>query len=208
MPKPASFWNERFATEEYVYGVTPNDFIRQASAQWLPEDQAVLVLGAGEGRNAVHLAQQGHAVTAVDYAEEGLRKTRQLAKNADVHVDTIQADVRTWAPDRTWDAVVTTFLHLSPDERPPLYRLIQRCLPPGGLLIAEWFRPEQRTEGLTSGGPPDVDMMVTPEELRTHFAETGLKELNVAEPTLSEGMHQGPAATLRLVWRRPASSTS
>ena len=204
MPKPADFWDDRFSSDEYVYGVAPNAFVESAAADWLDAPQEVLDLGVGEGRNAVHLARQGHTVTAADYSSEGLRKTERLAADAGVSVDTVHADVRDWNPDRTWDAVVVTFLHLPPNERPALYALLRRCLRPGGLLIAEWFRPEQRTEGYTSGGPPDVDMMVTAEELREHFAPAGIEELTGATPVLDEGPHhEGPGATVQFVWRRP-----
>lgn len=203
MSKPSTFWDDRFSDDTYVYGVQPNQFIEEAVDTWLPASGDVLALGAGEGRNAVYLARQGHTVTAVDYSAEGLRKTRRLAGEWDVSVDTIQADVRDWTPDRAWDAVVVTFLHLPVPDRPPLYRLIRRLLRPDGLLVAEWFRPEQRTEGYTSGGPPDPDMMVTPEELRTHFAAEGIVHLEEAEPMLEEGMHRGAAATVRFVWRCP-----
>lgn len=203
MSKPATFWNDRFDSADFVYGAEPNAFVRTAAETWLSDAEDVLALGAGEGRNAVFLARQGHAVTAVDYAAEGLRKTRRLASEAGLSVDTIQADVREWSPGRTWDAVVVTFLHLPPAERPPLYALIQDGLVPGGVLVAEWFRPEQRTEGYTSGGPPDADMMVTANELREHFAAAGIERLDAHEPVLKEGMHEGPAATVRFVWRRP-----
>lgn len=203
MSKPVSFWDDRFSDEQYVYGIQPNSFVREAVDNWLPGSQEVLALGAGEGRNTVYLARQGHTVTAVDYSAKGLRKTRRLAEEEGVHLDTIQADVRDWAPDRQWDAVVVTFLHLPASERGRLYRLIQRLLHPDGVLVAEWFRPEQRTEGYTSGGPPDSDMMVTREELREHFLHDGIESLEVAEPVLEEGMHRGPAATVRFVWRRP-----
>ncbi len=203
MPKPAQFWNDRFAAEEFVYGEAPNQFVAAAAEAWLPDAPDVLTLGAGEGRNAVHLARQGHAVTALDYSTEGLAKTRRLADAAGVTVDPLHADVRSWTPDRTWDAVVTTFLHLPPDERPAFYRLIQQCLRPGGLLVAEWFRPEQRTDGYTSGGPPEVDMMVTADELREHFAADGIERLSAETPVLDEGPHHsGPAATVRVVWRK------
>lgn len=203
MPKPATFWDDRFDTDEYVYGAQPNAFVASAAGTWLEESCEVLDLGVGEGRNAVYLAQQGHTVTAVDYSAQGLRKTRRLADEKGVSVDTIEADVREWAPERDWDAIVVTFLHLLPDERPPLYHWLQEHLRPGGILIAEWFRPEQRTEGYTSGGPPDPEMMVTADELREHFQEAGIEQLGSAEPTLEEGMHQGPAATVQFVWRRP-----
>lgn len=201
MSKPVSFWDDRFSDEQYVYGIQPNSFVREAADHWLSAAQEVLALGAGEGRNAVFLARQGHSVTAVDYSAKGLRKTRRLADDEDVHVETIQADVRDWAPDRQWGALVVTFLHLPAPERERLYRLTQRLLRSGGVLVAEWFRPEQRTEGYTSGGPPDPDMMVTPEELRDHFPRGGIELLEVAEPFLDEGMHRGPAATVRFVWR-------
>ena len=204
MSKPAAFWNDRFADDAYVYGEAPNDFVETAADRWLSEPQDVLALGAGEGRNAVFLARRGHAVTALDYAEEGLRKTRRLAAMAGVEVETIQADVRDWAPERAWDAVVVTFLHLPSEERAQLYDLIQECLRPGGALVAEWFRPEQRTEGYASGGPPDPAMMVTGHELREHFGEDGIEHLEVAEPMLEEGMHRGPAATVRFAWRSPS----
>lgn len=207
MPKPSSFWDERFAADEYIYGVQPNDFIREAAATWLSSPQEVLDLGVGEGRNTVHLAKQGHTLTAVDYSAEGLRKTERLAEQEGVSVETIQADVRDWAPDRTWDAIVVTFLHLSPPERAQLYDLLQHILRPGGTLIAEWFRPEQRTEGYTSGGPPDVEMMVTAEELREHFDAEGIEQLEIAEPMLDEGMHKGPGATVQFVWHHPARSS-
>jgi len=203
MSPPSSFWDDRFSDDAYVYGVQPNRFVEEAADTWLPASGDVLALGAGEGRNAVYLARQGHTVTAVDFSAEGLRKTDHRAEEWDVSVDTIQADVQDWPPDRTWDAVVVTFLHLPASDRPPLYRLIRRLLRPDGRLVAEWFRPEQRTEGYTSGGPPDPDMMVTPEELRTHFAAEGIVHLEEAEPTLEEGMHRGPAATVRFVWRCP-----
>lgn len=201
MSKPRSFWNDRFSGDTYVYGVEPNRFIEEAADTWLSASREVLALGAGEGRNAVYLARQGHTVTAVDYSAEGLRKTRRLADEADVHLDTIQADVRDWAPERTWDAIVVTFLHFPAPERAQLYRVIRRLLPPDGILLAEWFRPEQRTQGYTSGGPPDADMMVTPDELREHFPADGIEHLEEVEPVLEEGMHQGPAATVRFVWR-------
>jgi len=198
------FWNDRFRSDTYVYGTAPNQFVREQADRW-PEDASVLEIGTGEGRNAIFLAEQGLKATALDYAEEGLRKLRRLADDRGVSVDTVHADVTTWTPDRRWDGVVSTFLHLPPEARPGLYQLMQAALRPGGVLVAEWFRPEQVTGGYNSGGPPSVDMMVTEDELRTCFSQEGVQLLQSAETTLDEGPHhRGPAAVLRLVWRRPA----
>ncbi|NBB73017.1 MAG: methyltransferase domain-containing protein [Bacteroidetes bacterium] len=201
----AEFWNERYQSDTYVYGTEPNRFVRQQVDQ-LPADGAVLALGAGEGRNAVFLAEQGFDVTALDYAAEGLRKLQALAAERGVSIDTIQADVTTWTPERLWDGVVATFLHVPPDARPRLYRTMRTALRPGGVLLAEWFRPEQVTGGYQSGGPPTAAMMVTEDELRAHFPIDGIQLLRVVETHLDEGPHHsGPAAVVQFVWQRPAS---
>lgn len=197
-----AFWNDRYASDAFVYGTTPNTFIADGVDR-LPSGVAVLDLGAGEGRNAVFLAQQGFRVTAVDYAREGLRKLEQLAETHSVDIETIRADVLNWTPDRTWDAVVVTYLHLPPKRRPRLYQLIRQVLRPGGLLIAEWFRPEQVTEGYTSGGPPSAEMMVTLGELQRHFPESGIRKAEAVEAMLDEGKHhRGPAAVVRFIWQK------
>jgi len=70
-------WDERYATDEFVYGRQPNDFlVSQVSA--LPLGK-VLCLAEGEGRNAVWLAPQGYHVTAGDASAVGLEKARRLA---------------------------------------------------------------------------------------------------------------------------------
>ncbi len=53
----AGMWNQRYDTEEYVYGTEPNGFLAEACAQ-IPAGP-VVCLGAGEGRNAVFLAERG-----------------------------------------------------------------------------------------------------------------------------------------------------
>ena len=198
-----SFWNERFASETPTYGTAPNTFV-EAQVGRVPEGAAVIELGAGEGRNAVFLAERGFNVTALDYSTEGLRKAAALAETRGVAIEPLQADVTQWQPDRTWDAVAIAFLHLPPDHRPGLHRLIQHILRPGGFLIAEWFRPAQVIEGYTSGGPPRAAMMLTQDELHAAFPEAGIQLLESVETDLDEGPHhQGPAAVVRFVWQKP-----
>lgn len=201
----SDFWNERYQGEAYVYGTAPNRFVRE-QIDALPAGGSVLALGAGEGRNAVFLAEQGFDVTALDYAAVGLQKLRDLAAARGVTVETIQADVTAWRPERTWDAVVVTFLHLPPEDRPALYECIQQVLRPGGVLVAEWFRPEQVTDNYASGGPPTAAMMVTENELRAHFPVDGIRLLRVVETHLDEGPHhRGSAAVVQFVWSKSKS---
>ena len=50
------FWDERFRTKDYVYGMAPNDFLAK-SHQRITESGHVLCIAEGEGRNAVFLAR-------------------------------------------------------------------------------------------------------------------------------------------------------
>lgn len=71
-----SFWNERYTEAQYAYGTEPNDFLKSLP---IGSGLKVLCLAEGEGRNGVYLAGLGNDVTCIDYAEEGLKKTSQLA---------------------------------------------------------------------------------------------------------------------------------
>jgi len=75
-PFDATFWNQRYGAtgDSYIYGTAPNEFLA-AVADRIPPGP-VLCLADGEGRNGVHLAALGHAVTSVDLSAAGLAKAR------------------------------------------------------------------------------------------------------------------------------------
>lgn len=109
----AAFWNNRYATPHFVYGETPNAFVAEMASQ-IPAGP-VLCLAEGEGRNAVHLATLGHRVTAVDQSEAGLAKARRLAAARGVEIETVQADLGSFAiAPGAWSGIVATFAHLPP----------------------------------------------------------------------------------------------
>ncbi|HRX35717.1 MAG TPA: SAM-dependent methyltransferase, partial [Aestuariivirga sp.] len=59
------FWNERYASGDYLFGTEPNAFLK-AEALRLVSGWKVLCVADGEGRNGVFLAEQGLEVTAVE----------------------------------------------------------------------------------------------------------------------------------------------
>ncbi len=73
----AAGWNERYDTTELVWATERNLFL-VAGTSALASGRSV-DLGAGEGRDAVWLAQHGWQVTAVDFSDVGLGKAAQLA---------------------------------------------------------------------------------------------------------------------------------
>ncbi len=85
----------------------------------LPARGTALAVADGEGRNGVWLAQQGLAVTAVDFSPSALAKARALATARGVDVTFIEADVHAWNyPEGTFDVVAEIFTQFStPPER-------------------------------------------------------------------------------------------
>ena len=199
-----NFWDERFAGDTFKYGTEPNAFLAEQAGQLaVPSD--VLVPGDGECRNGVWLAQQGHRVTSVDSSIVGLEKGKALAQLRGVPFQTQLVDLADWAPEpASVDAVVLIYVHLPEAFRATAHRALAQALRPGGRLILEGFHPDQLQ--FNSGGPKDVTMLMTPEQLTQDFA--GLLEPELAwtgATTLSEGPgHQGEARVTRWVGRRIA----
>ncbi len=191
-------WDSRYSTDSYVYGTDVNEFVASSLEQAAVRAGArVVELACGEGRNAVYLARQGFQVTAVDSSRVGLEKTLTLAARHGVTVETVCADALAWRPEAPFDVLVTTWFHVHPDRKNDLFRAITNAMRPGGMLIAEWFHPDQRRKGFTSGGPPDPDMMFTKEELIDGLSGFSIDDIAHTERTLSEGSwHTGLASTV------------
>ncbi|PJZ54860.1 class I SAM-dependent methyltransferase [Leptospira adleri] len=193
------FWNKRYASEEWVYGLKENDFLREEISR-LKKGSSVLDLASGEGRNSLFLARRGFSVTAVEQSTVGLDKLKKQSEAENLKVICVQSDVLEFKADQKFDAVVITFLHLPPEQRKLVYRMLFSLLKPEGIFIAEWFHPDQRAKNFESGGPEDPDLMVTLEELRNEF-ENGWKifRLEHVERDLDEGeKHSGRGSVVRI----------
>ena len=197
------FWDVRYEREEHLFGAAPNGFIVE-EAHRLPRESEVVELGAGEGRTLAWLAREyGHRTTAVDFSDEALATAARWAEEYDLPLDTIQADVRTWAPEQRWDAAIVTFLQLLPDERPRLYRLLQDIVRPGGWILTEWFRPDHLSGDYDRMGPSTTDRMVPVEEVRAAFSDDEILRCAPADVHLHEGpLLKGNAAVVRVLVRR------
>ena len=122
-------WNERYGSDEYIYGTQPNVFLAE-NAKLLTGP--VLSLAEGEGRNAVFLASLGLDVLGVDSSEVGLAKARTLAESRGVGIKTEVADLATYdPPENCFGAVISVFAHLPSEIRGRLYRLVEQSLKPG-----------------------------------------------------------------------------
>lgn len=197
----SSPWDQRYALDEYVYGTEPNDFLKQVAPR-IPLGP-VLCLAEGEGRNAVHLAERGHAVTAVDQSAAGLAKAQRLATMRGVEMHVGQADLADYVIEAgQWSGVVAIFMHLPPALRAEVLARAVRGLAPGGVLVLEAYTPAQLEH--RTGGPPTAELMMTLEELKTELAGLHLEHAVELEREIHEGrLHDGLSAVVQVLGVRP-----
>jgi len=75
-------------------------------ARLLPRGAAVLDLGAGEGQNALYLAEQGFETWAVDISLAGIEKLNRVASARGVVVTTEACDMRTYKYPKKFDLII------------------------------------------------------------------------------------------------------
>ncbi|NLA25176.1 MAG: class I SAM-dependent methyltransferase [Bacteroidales bacterium] len=192
-------WNKRFASEEYVYGKEPNEWVKLQLSKIKPSK--ILFPGEGEGRNAVWAAKNGFDVHAFDFSEEAKNKALNLAQQNDVQINyiiTSFGETKKHFDFNSFDAIVLVYVHLHEDIRQNAHKLLLDFLKPGGKLFLEAFSKEQLS--LNSGGPKNLQMLYSVEDLQTDFAELKNLKISREDIILKEGaFHQGLANVIRLV---------
>ncbi len=195
-------WNERYAAAEWIYGESPNEFLRTQLAT-LPAGR-LLLPAEGEGRNAVHAAREGWQVEAVDFSEEGRRKALALADRHGVAHSityTLGDLAHVEFAENRYDAVALIYAHLPEHVRMHVHAACIRALRPGGTLIIEAFTPRQL--GNTSGGPKSLDLLYTADLLARDAEGMIIRQLEERDVELDEGaFHRGTASVVRLVAMR------
>jgi SAM-dependent methyltransferase len=199
MPDYANdFWNERYSSNEYVYGEDPNRFFKE-QIENINTPGKLLLPGEGEGRNAVYAAKLGWEVDAYDQSIAGKLKAIKLAGKNNVKINYRIANLHEFTPSiNFYDAIAMIYIHLNSDYREAFNKKIIRASKNGGKIILELFSKNQF--GKTSGGPQDLTMLYSLDEIKRDFASlktTILKEENI---TINEGeKHKGEASVIRFV---------
>lgn len=194
-------WDEKYRNSQFVYGTSPNDFLRENVHHFVPGGK-ILCIAEGEGRNAVWLAELGFNVTAVDASKIGLEKGRALAKSRGVSVHWIHTDLQHYDPGKQiWDGVVAIFAHLPPDLRARVHADCVESLKIGGVLLLEAYTPEQLN--FKTGGPPHVDWLMTPEVLQQELHGLTFERLQKTEREIIEGIgHTGLGSVVQVIGYR------
>ena len=179
-------WDERFKEREFAFGKKANPFLRR-HVHLLPKGKT-LDLAAGEGRNAVFLAQHGCDVDAVDISPMGLRKAGKLARGMGVKIHTVLADLDTFQlRPGTYD-LIADFYFLSRRLIPKLKKGLKKR----GRIIVETYLTEQRN--MHTGGPKQLKYFLKHNELLRLFK--GFRILVYREGIVREGGRRKAIASL------------
>ena len=136
-------------------------------------------LAAGEGRNAVWLADRGWKVTAVDFSEVGLTKARRLAGDRGVEIETITADATTWEPESPVDLVVLAYLQLPSDVQESVLRRVAGWVRPSGTVFVIAHDRSNVADGY--GGPSVEDVCYDVERTSAALAPLEIDRAEVVE---------------------------
>jgi SAM-dependent methyltransferase len=157
-------WNRRYAAKEFIWTVNANRFLVAEAATLLPG--RALDLAAGEGRNAVWLAERGWAVRAIDFSDVAIEKGKRLAAARQVadKVDFQIVDLRGYEPEvHQFDLVALMYLQIPRAEREPIFIRAARAVAPGGTFLLVAHDSANLLHGY--GGPPHPDVLYTAEQV-------------------------------------------
>ena len=131
----ARMWDERYAAEGFLFGTAPAAFLPKHAKRLSPSTRT-LVVGDGEGRNSVFLAEAGLEVTSMDISEVAVAKAQRLAAERGVEVAFSVADILAWPwTPNAYDLVVAVFIQfLLPQQRDVVFEGLSATLRPGGTL--------------------------------------------------------------------------
>ena len=198
-------WNERYSNAGFAYGEEPNNFLKEQLVKLAPGK--ILLPAEGEGRNAVFAASMGWTVAAFDISEAGKKKALQLAKTNNVTIDYQVGELQTlnYAPEQ-FDAIALVYAHFPADIKSAIHKTLDKYLRKGGIIIFEAFS-KKHLDYLAAnekmGGPKDIAMLFSMEEIKADFPGYDIVELEEKEIELNEGaFHNGKGSVIRFVGRK------
>ena len=196
-----NFWDERFSENEYVYGTEPNRFFKEQLDK-IDSAGKLLLPGEGEGRNAVYAAMKGWSIDAFDQSKVAKLKAEKLAEINKVSINYQVIDLENFRTlPNYYDCAGIIFVHLPKLIRTSFHKTVSNSIKPGGKLILELYSKNQF--GKSSGGPQNIDMLSSIEEIKNDFSELNISLLTEENIFLNEGeKHIGEASVIRFVGQK------
>jgi 2-polyprenyl-3-methyl-5-hydroxy-6-metoxy-1,4-benzoquinol methylase len=198
-------WDDRYSQEEFAYGEQPNNYLKEQLEKL--NAGKILFPAEGEGRNAVFAASLGWTVSAFDISAEGKNKALRLAETNHVSIDYQIGELKSLNYiHEQFDAIALIYAHFPADIKSQYHKMLDKYLRKNGLIIFEAFSKKHidyiaRNEKV--GGPTDINMLFSTEELRSDFPNYEIIEFTEQEIELNEGLyHNGKGSVIRFTGRK------
>jgi SAM-dependent methyltransferase len=198
-------WNDRYSTDEFAYGEEPNNYLKEQLTAL--NTGTILFPAEGEGRNAVFAAKLGWKVSAFDISIEGKKKALQLAENNKVNINYQVGELEEldYKPE-SFDAIALIYAHFPAAIKSAYHKTLSNYLRKGGLVIFEAFSKKHLdylAKNEKVGGPKEIDMLFSIDEIKSDFANYEIVELVEKEIELNEGLfHNGQGSVIRFVGKK------
>lgn len=198
-------WNDRYSKDEFAYGEEPNNYLKEQLEKL--NVGTILFPAEGEGRNAVFAAGLGWTASAFDISVVGKNKAVRLAEINNVTIDYQVGELQAlnYVPGQ-FDVIALIYAHFPADIKSQYHNTLDKYLRKNGIIIFEAFSKKHldylsRNEKV--GGPKDIAMLFSMDEIKTDFANYDIIELEEKEIELNEGpFHNGTGSVLRFVGRK------
>ena len=195
-------WNDKYRGQEFAYGELPNNYLKEQLVNI--KAKTILFPAEGEGRNAIYAAKLGLNVFAFDMSIEGQKKAFQLAKKNNVTINYEVGEVQKINyKEEQFDVIALIYVHFPPNIRSLYHKIFNSYLSKGGIIIFEAFSKahiEYNSKNAKVGGPKDIDLLYSIEQIKEDFTNYEFKELVELEIELNEGTsHIGKASVIRFV---------
>ena len=166
VPFSQEFWEQRYRSHPSVWSGNPNTNLVSEAADLAPG--TALDVGAGEGADALWLAERGWQVTATDISTVALDRAASHAREAGAEVaariNWLHADLTTWVPQpMTYDLVSAQFMHLPKLQRDPMFARLAASVAAGGTLLVVGHHPSDLQT--TIPRPPLPELFFTADDI-------------------------------------------
>jgi tellurite methyltransferase len=143
---------------------------------------SLLDLGAGHGRHAIYFAQQGFVVTAAEPVTEYCDEIINKATHANVVVQVIQDDIKSFPVDAKFDAVVCAMvLHfLEYQEAKQAVTKMQNLTNTGGCNVISAYTSKNTGDFMKGNPYGSQKYLLKPGELKEQYKDWEILEYSEA----------------------------
>jgi thioredoxin reductase/SAM-dependent methyltransferase len=151
------FWDDRYRSAPALWSGKPNATLVAEAGDWSPG--TAIDVGAGEGADAIWLAEQGWTVTGQEVSSVAIERASTHAADAGEPI----ASRITWAHGdiatldlATYDLVTSHYVHVASGEREPFVRRLAELVAPGGRLMIVAHHPSDLATNIRRPRRPDL----------------------------------------------------